>query len=186
MEGGSSDQKTKDNLEKGSMDPPAMKAPGKNSKTKTSETPHRTLSISSHNSLELRLGADGKIQAKTEWPHSPLTQESMPSSFGNDDGSSSSEDSTSHRRSWTGGSVISHVSHTSKSQLPLTDTGFFSDPDNFEHFKDCAYTYLQQGPGLGVSTETAAGLKVLFERATQLGVYSRATRTLTWSRSCGH
>ena len=65
--------------------------------------------------------------------------------------------------------------------MPLTSTGYFSNPENFNHFKDCAYSYLQQGPGQGVSTETAAGLKVLFERATQLGVYSRASRTLTWS-----
>ena len=68
----------------------------------------------------------------------------------------------------------------SNTQLPLTETGFFSDPDNFEYFKECAYTYLQQGPGLGLHTETVAGLKVLFERATQLGVYTKTPRTLTW------
>ena len=83
--------------------------------TKTQNTPTRTLSISSHNSLELRLGPDGKGHAKLEWgPSSPLTQGSSFSAFDDQDGSDRGKSPESHRRSWTGGSVISQISHNSQ------------------------------------------------------------------------
>ena len=138
------------------------------------------MSISSHNSLELRLGADGRGQAKIEWgPSSPRSQRTTAESIGR-----SEEDnarSESPRRSWTGGSVISLVSNVSTSELPLTSTGYFSDPANFPHFTECARSYLEPGSGQSLSSQTAVSLKLIFENAAQLGVFNKTTtRRPTW------
>ena len=82
-----------------------------------------------------------------------------------------------------GGSVNSMVSDVSIVRLPVTTSGYFSNPRNFPHFVECAQSYLCPGPGESLATEDAISLKVIFEGAAQLGVfdYARArSRRVTW------
>ena len=67
--------------------------------------------------------------------------------------------------------MISNVSH---SRLPVTDSGYFSDPLNFAHFAECAQSYMEPAHGKSLVPEDAVTLRLIFEGAAQLGVFDRA------------
>jgi DNA repair exonuclease SbcCD ATPase subunit len=68
----------------------------------------------------------------------------------------------------------------SKSKLPLTSRGFFSDSGNFDYFAQCADTFVKERPGTKLNTGNNEMLRVLFGAASQLGVFKATSKKLTW------
>ena len=96
-------------------------------------------------------------------PTSPRSQRTTATSFGGFSDRNERDDSPDgSRRSWTRGSVNSIVSDVSLMRLPLTTSGYFSNPKNFSHFVECAQSYMCPGPGESLATADAVSLRVIF------------------------
>ena len=69
----------------------------------------------------------------------------------------------------TGGSVYSQSSCCSQRNLPLTDHGFYSNPENFKYFSDCADSWLNADtlPGEPLDSRTAQAFNLVFEYAAR-------------------
>jgi hypothetical protein len=70
----------------------------------------------------------------------------------------------------------------SKASLPLSSHGYFSDPRNFSYFAECADSWLKIPPKSKLGPGIERTLRLVFESASQLGLFEGADQRLTWKQ----
>jgi hypothetical protein len=70
----------------------------------------------------------------------------------------------------------------SKASLPLSTHGYFSDPGNFDYFAECADSWLKIPPKSKLGPVIERTLRLVFESASQLGLFEGAGKRLTWKQ----
>jgi hypothetical protein len=70
----------------------------------------------------------------------------------------------------------------SKASLPLSTHGYFSDPGNFNYFAECADSWLKIPPKSKLDPGIEKTLRLVFESASQLGLFEGAGQRLTWKQ----
>jgi hypothetical protein len=141
---------------------------------------HLVLTPETLERLDLQLGVKGplKLNRSTVPDNTPLLKPSSEGSARTMDTHLSdfpnvphSESSLSNAHSAPGSSVISFIARASRVKLPLTSQGYFSDPNNFEHFSGCADSWFKDCPDCELDPGNQEILRLIFEPASYLGIF---------------